>query len=316
MSIDPWFLFLAASAFVLLAAGLQMTESKLMGLALIVFSLGWLWWLFLPLIANKYFIPGESYATWLGGGWIVALLIGVIYGWQIYGPTPAPISSPQISSTNQSGGVTANYGSVVFNQASIAKVPITEPITTFAKEGNVIVLTLRHSPIPDTVRLKITSMSYNIYDSPGMTVRGHKIYLRNVAAPRNVAFFDLLPVEIPDGSVTVEYHPYSVEEGTRPHRREQEETLVSYAREGEQLRNNYITSDDISAVPAKKWAKKVAAYLEENIGPIAAHRFLSDEGIVVISLLRTDVSRQNKKVHQFITNRLLRLDEIMKKLES
>jgi hypothetical protein len=226
MFIDPFTQFLMSIACALLGAGLQMTESKRMGIVLIILSLGWIWWLLVPLMVDTQFVAAQSFALWVGAGWVVICLIGAYWDRQITHALPTTPSGGQISSTSQSGGVTGNYNTVLINQATNA-----EP-----------------GPSEET-------------------------------------------------------------------RREQQETLISYSREGKQLRKRYEVPDDISAVPAKKWAQEVANYLEKNIGPTPAHRFLSDEGIAAIVLLRTDVSRQNKKVHQFITNRLLRLDEIMKKLE-
>jgi hypothetical protein len=99
-------------------------------------------------------------------------------------------------------------------------------------------------------------------------------------------------------------------------RRSQQEALVCFSRRGNLIRKDYEVPDDVSAVPAKKWAEELFSYLEENVGPIPAHRFASDEGIPPFYLPRTDVSQQNKKVHQFLSNRLRRLDEIMKDLRN
>ena len=221
MFIDPFTQFLLTLAFVVLGAGLQMTESKRLGGALIILSLGWMWWLLVPFLVDNQFAAPQSFALWIGVGWVVICLIGAYWDRQITSSTPVSAPRTQASSTSQSGRIT-----IVINQA-----------------------------------------------------------------------------------------PHTKPELSEETRREQQETLISYSREGKQLRKRYEVFDDVSAVPAKKWAQEVADYLEKNMGPIPADRFLSDEGIAAIVLLRADVSRRNKKVHQFITNRLLRLDEVMKKLE-
>jgi hypothetical protein len=226
MFIDPFTQFLLTLAFVVLGAGLQMTESKRMGVALIILSLGWMWWLLVPFLVDNRFAAPQSFALWIGVGWVVICLIGAYWDRQITSSTPVSAPRTQVSSTSQSGGSTGNSNTIIINRA-----------------------------------------------------------------------------------------PHTKPELSEETRREQQETLISYSREGNQLRKRYEVPDDVSAVPAKEWAQKVADYLEKNMGPIPADRFLSDEGIAAIVLLRTDVSRRNKKVHQFITNRLLRLDEVMKKLE-
>lgn len=195
MPTDQVFLFLWPILFGFLWVALQMTGSKLLGLVMMFLSLESLWWLLEPTLA----------IFWWGS--IAILFLCGLYGWWICEPVLATIPSPQVSSTNQSGGITGNYSTIVINQAHIAKVPITEPVTTFEKEGNAIVLTLQHLPIPDSIYLLVTSMTYWVRASTEMSVRGRKIYIEDVGEKKGqVYFFDLLPDVIPEGSVSVQYH--------------------------------------------------------------------------------------------------------------
>jgi hypothetical protein len=76
--------FLLSVAAGILGTGLQMTESKLIGVALIVFSLGWIWWLLLPIVAEKYEATQSRPPAMLWGGWIAIMIFCLLYGWGIY----------------------------------------------------------------------------------------------------------------------------------------------------------------------------------------------------------------------------------------
>lgn len=86
-----------------------MTEVKLIGLLLIFGTSLALWWIFLPEISKRRASTEPRPPLFLWGGWGVILLLCLVYGWWINGTAPATVSlPPQVSSTNQSGGITAH----------------------------------------------------------------------------------------------------------------------------------------------------------------------------------------------------------------
>lgn len=88
-------------------------------------------------------------------------------------------------------------------EAAEIRVPFfREVITASQLEGNAIVLT--HTPDPETVRLMVNGASYVPQTSPGMVVRGRKIFLENI--PGDVPLLTLLREEIPKRLVVVEYY--------------------------------------------------------------------------------------------------------------
>jgi len=97
-------------------------------------------------------------------------------------------------------------------------------------------------------------------------------------------------------------------------RREQREVLASFFEKGRWMREAYVVPDDVSDAPAKRWSEEVTIYLENTFDRSYVVRFESTEGIPALFLPRTDVSDQNKKIHWYISTRLIRLDEFMKEL--
>jgi len=92
-----------------------MTESKLIGFLLILISSLLLWWILLPDVKEKFEAAKQWPRLFLWGGWGVILLFCGLYGWWISGDTPIATRPPQVSSTNQSGGVTGNDNTVTNN---------------------------------------------------------------------------------------------------------------------------------------------------------------------------------------------------------
>jgi TM2 domain-containing membrane protein YozV len=113
--------YLLPLALGLLGVGLEMTASKHIGVALIVLSLGWIWWLLLPTVADRYLKTTQPRPPfWLWVGWIGIGLIGLFWEWQIIDSLYAIAPQMQVSSSNQQGGVTTGHitGDVTINSDS------------------------------------------------------------------------------------------------------------------------------------------------------------------------------------------------------
>jgi hypothetical protein len=82
-----------------------MTESKLVGVFLIAGSLAWIWWFILPEIMKGLEATQQRPPVWLATGWVVIGVVCSLYGIWIGHSVPV---QAQVSSTNQSGGITAH----------------------------------------------------------------------------------------------------------------------------------------------------------------------------------------------------------------
>ena len=139
---DPLTQFLITIVVTILGSGLQMTESKRLGVVLIVLSLGSLWWLLVQRMVEKHLLDAPSFFPWITTGWIIIALIGLVWIEKLTHSAPASIPTTQASSTNQSVSVAGDYNTVFYNQAlNVQSKTIQElnnTLSTYYNEGRAL----------------------------------------------------------------------------------------------------------------------------------------------------------------------------------
>lgn len=131
---DHWFQFAITIILVLIGTGFQVTGPKSIGIVLLIVGFGWLWWLILPMLAEKWNASSPRPLAALLGGWLVILLLEGIHFWWITRPDPtlAQQSSPLI---NQGGTITGGSGNTITNTINnfITVTPTANPRVTFGE---------------------------------------------------------------------------------------------------------------------------------------------------------------------------------------
>lgn len=145
---------------------------------------------------------------------------------------------------------------------------ISKKVTDSHIESDAVVLTLQHPPIPDSVHLIITTFLYTLRNSTGMSIQGNKIYLTN--KPNEFRFFDYLPSEIAEGSVSVEYRrAVSIQSGPSSlsiEIQDRIETFTEYITQGEALIDRYGSAEDSSKILTTqydRWVAEVKEFLSD-----------------------------------------------------
>lgn len=96
----------------------------------------------------------------------------------------------------------------------------------------------------------------------------------------------------------------------------QRATLARLYEKGLRARKHYEVNEEIPDAFAKEWAAEVAHYLENTFDHSYVTQWASNEGIPSSYVLRTDIARENRKTYQYISTRLIRLNELMDSLKS